>query len=95
MQILKYTITGEQISARKALIKMPLDAVFLDAQQQRNQIVVWVAADQMQVGRHRQITMVMTGGNPPRVPYIATVQIDDGDFVVHLFDHGYTYQTDL
>lgn len=71
-------------------IKMPRGARVLSVQEQANQIQVWAVVNTDHPEEGRYFRLHMTGddasqSNALRLPNAATVQLDGGLFVLHVF----------
>lgn len=85
--IYKYVVPR---GAHIAGITMPEGAKLLTAQKQYDDIVLWAVADPKAPMVTRRIGVAVTGDGFAwdGFPYIATVALHGGSFIVHLFDLG-------
>lgn len=68
-------------------IELPADAQILSAQLQYGEPVLWILLDPSTPKTKRHIIGVGTGHQvPDNSNYIGTFQLNDGDFVIHLFE---------
>ncbi len=72
-------------------IPMPSGAKILSAHNQRNQPCIWALVETLNPVSNRAIRAEHTGECrflPPEAVFIGTVLLDDGDYVLHVFDLG-------
>jgi hypothetical protein len=68
------------------VLYVPNGSEFLTAQMQRDQLCVWYRCDPLQPRRGRYVAVVGTGTEcTSDWDYLATIQIDGGEFVFHVF----------
>jgi|GEM_PF-2859513 hypothetical protein len=85
MKVFKYIISDFGITS----ISMPIDSIILSCQRQNNNIVLWVLADEFKPHKKKLFEAVMTGRpvDPNNIiKHIATIQLDEGSFVTHIFE---------
>lgn len=79
---------------QEAVFEMPLAAHVLTVQMQRGRIVMWAAVYPDLKREKRKFNLVGTGHEAPLLAniggYVGTVQMFDGDLVLHIFEeHPY------
>lgn len=88
MRILKYEIPkSEGVHA----LWLPRGAKILSIQNQYNKIAMWVTGDVGGAPERRWFAVVHTGGlylNKSNFKYLATVLLDQGAYVTHIFEEG-------
>jgi hypothetical protein len=69
-------------------IPLPADAEVLTVQMQRAHVAMWVRLDPDAPRVPRRFASYQTGVSIPDVPqrFLGTVQQDDGEFVLHIFE---------
>lgn len=69
-------------------VTMPTNALILTAQNQHGKLMVWARVDPALPPVMRTLVARLTGDNydPCVEKHIATVQMDGGDFVLHVFE---------
>lgn len=84
MKIYKYTLT----SYHMVDFELPERATFLSVQVQKGSIVLYFVVDESESGKEsRRFRGIVTGGLiPDGLEYLGTVQLDGGDFVLHIFE---------
>lgn len=61
-------------------------AEFLAAAEQYGQITIWAEVDTSKPKKVRTVHVVGTGGQvPPRLDYLGTVLLADGEYVFHVY----------
>ena len=72
-------------------IEMPRGAEILSVQAQRGEVVMWAAVDERAATEVRAFVVVGTGSregvDEHTCRFIGTVQLYDGDLVLHVFEH--------
>src|SRR3990167_2123613 len=72
------------------IIEIPKGAKFLTAQTQKDNGVIWALVDPTKEKEIRKILTIETGAPinyaPEQLIYIATFQLMDGAFIVHVFE---------
>jgi len=80
------------IVPRATAVEMPSGAKILSVQVQADQPTVWALVNPSNAKRPRVIITVMTGQEKresiENLPFIGTVQLGGGGFVLHVFDGG-------
>lgn len=83
MKIWKAVLEPRNVQA----VQMPRGAKILSVQAQSNRAILWYLCDSEAPMEDRTIVRVVTGDAPPEgVLFIGTVQLDGGNFVVHIFE---------
>ena len=76
------------------LIEMPIESKILTVQKQYGVIVMWCMVDTRKEIKERIIRIIGTGFDPTGYgEYINTVQLGEGNLVLHVFDDGYKVNT--
>lgn len=67
---------------------LPEGAQILSVQNQRGHLVLWADVNRQASDITRKFMAVVTGSNPPerKNQFIGTVQFDNGNYVVHVFE---------
>lgn len=81
-RIYKYTIPLDV----EAWVRMPLGAVLLAVQVQREAVCVWADVDPAAATCRRKFAVRVTGDSPAEGRYAGTVQLEGGAF--HVYDCG-------
>lgn len=83
------------VSNHLTVVDMPKGAQLLSCQVKANDesLHLWALVDTEQPLESRTFVVVCTGAvlhdqDYPAMRYVATVQYDDGDFVLHVFEHS-------
>jgi hypothetical protein len=85
MKIFKYPLP--QITPGIFSINMPRGAKILTAQMQREVITLWANVEPDQPEIVREFAIVLTGQTiPPYMNYHGTFLLDEGSYVIHLFE---------
>ena len=73
--------------AEKQTINMPTSAHVLSAQVQKRKVCIWAVVDPSSLEGETEIYMYGTGNTMEsnRKSFIGTVQLDEGDLVLHVF----------
>ena len=84
-EVWKYKIVG-----LKCEIAMPKSAKVLSVQTQNCEPHIWALVDPNEETKERVFYVFGTGFPCPRPAseYVGTFQLNDGDFVLHLFEEG-------
>jgi len=72
-----------------ASIDMPVGALILTAQVQRGQIMLWALVNTGDFGVESRKFVIFGTGHPVtewNPKYIATIQLEGGDFIGHIFE---------
>lgn len=78
-------------SKARFTLKLPYGAEVLTVQMQHGIACLWAKVNPENTERNVSFLLVGTGTDAPIVAkYIGLIQLDDGDFVFHLFQEGYT-----
>jgi hypothetical protein len=85
MKIFKYELLTNFNGSQA--IEMPQGAIVLTVQVQRNQPVLWAMVNPDAPKVRRRFWMFPTGDDGEMLgkDYVGTVQLDRGDFVIHVF----------
>ena len=69
-------------------LEMPADAQILDVQMQNGKCCMWALCDHRRETQSRALAIYGTGAPIPDKPgkYVATFQMNDGEFVFHVFE---------
>jgi hypothetical protein len=70
----------------KFQVSMPHGAEILCAQTQRNLLCIWAKVNTDNSFEQREFTLCGTGHLAPDGKYIGTVQLHDGDLVLHIME---------
>lgn len=84
-QVWKFTLQPTSVQG----VEMPKGASILSAQEQRGAVNLWAHVDPAAGLETRSILMIGTGQEIDAGvlgPYIGTVQVNQGDLVLHLFE---------
>jgi hypothetical protein len=87
-RIFKYTLQIED----KQVINLPKGAEFLTVQTQFNELQLWALVDQNEIDQEERYIEIFGTGHPVYYDmgvdrkYLATCQLDDGNFVFHVFE---------
>jgi hypothetical protein len=87
-KVLKFKIETKDVNK----IEVPLDAKFLSAQCQKGQICVWALCENTTLKELRIVEIFGTGHDIPddeNLIFIDTVQLLDGDIVLHVFERRF------
>jgi hypothetical protein len=86
----KYTIFNFDATHDRTSLMLPVNAEILTAAVQPNpeRIVVWAMVDTEEMKSSREIVLVGTGHEIPRLPlrFIGTCQLADPALVLHVFE---------
>jgi len=72
-------------------VAMPKDAVILSCQAQKGIPCVWALVNTQNINTIRAFQVTLTGSHADILPtsiHIGTVLLEEGNFVVHVFDEG-------
>ena len=82
--IYKYVLKND-----RTVLDLPKGAKVLTAQMQDEDVCLWVMVDPKRENETRIFNMYGTGHtiiNPEQLVYVATVQMHDGEVVLHVFE---------
>jgi len=85
------TIWKFELQPGKNRLQMPIGAKLLSVHPQRDSISLWALVRPENKRTERRIFVALTGSDAPGVApdkFIGTVLLDEGAFVVHVFDCG-------
>jgi len=90
--IFKYRLASNSGSGIQ-LVSMPDDATILSVHEQHSCLCLWAQCDPKREKRKRRIRVCLTDvsfkNHHPNSRFIGTVLLDDGIYVVHVFDLGW------
>ena len=94
-KIFKYELDKND---HKQLVSMPFDSEILCVSNQHESLCIWALVNPCNKHVNRQFTLYATGvyiknSRLLREDYLGTVQFQDGNDVVHVFDMGITGRT--
>lgn len=84
-KIFKYQLANHGVRH----IEMPIDAVILSVREQNNIACLWALVDTSKQLENRVFDIYVTGEEitvPEQKRFIGTVLLNNGDFVVHVFE---------
>lgn len=82
MKIFKYTLETDKINS----IEMPKGAWITHCHEQNNKPCIWVMFENENVKETRNFIPVVTGVEIDTDLYVGTCHLDNGKFVIHIFE---------